>query len=1013
MFCLRLSCWLLLVTGLGFGAAVSPLQAQAPAQKKVLTFADSDIWNQSPQGMTLSPDGKYVAYHLMPIESQKDGAMVLRFLPSGKETRFARGQSSGTNTPSTKPEFSNNSRWLGVMLPPTKADLDKAKAEKKKPEEMPKWQLALINTESAKITQKFDQVKSFKLIGEGDGQLVIHKAPKPAAKEEAKPTTPQRPPSRRPSQAPPTAPSPRPAPPVGTELIIRDLKTGKERTVAEVSSYTVSDDGQTLAYIVTAPVKEQERNGVYVLNPSQPDKPAKALKVAVGRFTKLTWDRGQKKLAFFHDPTAIPEEKKDEAKEKVDEPPSGPTDWNAYVWALNTPTVKAGATSGPASAVGVAVSPAKLVLEAQTKGRADEDQAVVITKTLRFNDNGSKLFVETQPVPTEQPEKPTGSRNPAENFDLDIWHWKDGYVPPMRRKREAQDRNRSFLAVVHLDTGKFRQLASENLSVSSPAVGDWAVASDNEPYLKFVGYGPSLRDVYLLNTRTGEKKAIAKAYEGLVAPSTTAKHLLGFDGEDWFTYAVPTGKRVSLTERLDFSFANEDFDSPSKPNAYGTAGWTTDGKYVLLYDRYDIWKISADGKEVINLTKFGREQGIQLRYVKEDGDDSDPDEPRGLDLTKPMLLSAKNLRTGDTGFYKLEPNKEPKLLVMGARLYGKPRKAENSEARVLTVQTFYDFPDYYLTDADFREMKRITNANSNVRQFNWGKAELVEYRSIDGTPLSGVLVKPENFDPTKKYPMVVYIYERLTSNLHTFRLPTVTRGQVINPTFYASNGYLVLMPDISYNVGYPGQSALKCVLPAIQTVVNEGYVDEKKVGINGQSWGGYQIAYMVTQTNRFAAAVSGAPVSNMTSAYGGIRWGTGLPRQFQYERTQSRIGGTLWEYPMRFIENSPVFMADRVETPLLMIHNDQDDAVPWYQGIEYFLALRRLEKEVYMFNYLGQPHNLSNKAAARDFSVRMFQFFEHHLRGESAPAWMTNGVDSSERDADRQEWKKFYSPDQP
>jgi dipeptidyl aminopeptidase/acylaminoacyl peptidase len=256
--------------------------------------------------------------------------------------------------------------------------------------------------------------------------------------------------------------------------------------------------------------------------------------------------------------------------------------------------------------------------------------------------------------------------------------------------------------------------------------------------------------------------------------------------------------------------------------------------------------------------------------------------------------------------------------------------------------------------------------------------------------------------------MVVYIYERLSENLHTFRVPTVTRGQIINPTFYASNGYLVLMPDIAYKVGAPGPSALKCVLPAIQAVVDKGFVDEKAIGIDGQSWGGYQIAYMITQTNRFKAAVAGAPVSNMFSAYGGIRWGSGLPRQFQYEHSQSRIGATPWQAPLKYVENSPIFAADRVQTPLLMIHNDQDDAVPWYQGIEYFLALRRLGKEVYMLNYNGQPHNLTNKTAARDFAMRMFQFFEHHLKGKPAPEWMVKGVPFIDREKEKEQWKKLY-----
>jgi dipeptidyl aminopeptidase/acylaminoacyl peptidase len=256
--------------------------------------------------------------------------------------------------------------------------------------------------------------------------------------------------------------------------------------------------------------------------------------------------------------------------------------------------------------------------------------------------------------------------------------------------------------------------------------------------------------------------------------------------------------------------------------------------------------------------------------------------------------------------------------------------------------------------------------------------------------LLATLYKPENFDPHKKYPLLVYIYERLTQNVNNFIEPRPYN--VINPSVYVSNGYLVLEPDIAYKVGYPGQSALDCVLPAVQEVVNRGYVDEHAIGIQGHSWGGYQIAYMITRTNRFRAAAAGAPVANMVSAYDGIRWGPGIPRQFQYERTQSRIGGSVWQFPLRYIENSPIFSADRVQTPLLMIHNDADDAVPWYQGIEYFLALRRLNKEVYMFTYNGEPHNLRRRADQKDYSLRMQQFFDHYLKGAPEPDWMTNGI---------------------
>ena len=294
------------------------------------------------------------------------------------------------------------------------------------------------------------------------------------------------------------------------------------------------------------------------------------------------------------------------------------------------------------------------------------------------------------------------------------------------------------------------------------------------------------------------------------------------------------------------------------------------------------------------------------------------------------------------------------------------------------------------TDASFGSLKKVSDANPQQAGLLWGSDEMVSFENVDGVHLQGILYKPGNFDASKKYPMIVYLYEKLSQNINHFVEPKPMDS--INISYYVSNGYLVFTPDIVYQTGYPGQSALKCVMAGVNAVTARGFVDEKNIGIQGHSWGGYQIAYMVTQTNRFKAAEDGAPVANMISAYDGIRWGPGRPRQFQYEHTQSRIGGTIWEYPLRFIENSPIFMADKIQTPLLIIANDQDDAVPWYQGIEFFLALRRLGKEAYMFTYNGEPHHLRRRPNQKDYAIRMAQFFDYELKGGPKPKWMSDGV---------------------
>jgi dipeptidyl aminopeptidase/acylaminoacyl peptidase len=454
--------------------------------------------------------------------------------------------------------------------------------------------------------------------------------------------------------------------------------------------------------------------------------------------------------------------------------------------------------------------------------------------------------------------------------------------------------------------------------------------------------------------------------------------------------SIPDGKVVNLTKAAGVNFYQEDFDSPNAPPPYGIAGWTKDDKYVLINDRFDVWQIAPDGSGAKNLTNgAGRKDKTIFRYVRLE--QPEPGGERGIDPAKPLLLSAINEWTRDEGYYSVRiGGGAPEKLISAPKAFRTPAKAKEADVVVLTESTFNEFPDLMITNSRFTDMKKVSNANPQKANLVWGNAELVRYKNTDGVQLSGILMKPENFDPTKKYPMMVYIYEKLTQNLNNFVNPAP--GTSINASYYVSNGYLVLQPDIVYTVGYPGHSALKCVLSAIQAVADKGYVDETAIGIQGHSWGGYQIAYMVTQTNRFKAAAPGAVVANMTSAYSGIRWGTGLPRQFQYEHTQSRIGGTLWEYPMRFIENSPLFQLDRVQTPILTIHNDGDTAVPWYQGIEFYLGLRRLGKEVYMFSYNGEPHGLTRRPNQKDYTVRLQQFFDHFLKGAPEPDWMVHGI---------------------
>jgi len=489
----------------------------------------------------------------------------------------------------------------------------------------------------------------------------------------------------------------------------------------------------------------------------------------------------------------------------------------------------------------------------------------------------------------------------------------------------------------------------------------------------------------------------------MLARKTTGAPMLSPDGKsavyfskgDWWGVMLSNMTSTNLTAHLKVKFSSELHDSPGGAGNYGNSGWTKDGRTFLANDRFDVWALTPDAATAKNVTEgVGRKEKLQFRIVRLRADPRD----RGIDPAESLLLRAENEVTRETGFYRdsLQGDAVPQKLMMGPKNFRAPTKARNADVLLTAATTFSESPDLLITNPTFSKTEKITNANPQQETLAWGKAEMMQFTNLNGVPLQGVLIKPPDFDPAKKYPLMVYIYERLSQTLHTFHDPGPSHR--MNPTLYASNGYVVLMPDIAYTVGYPGQSGMNAVLPAVQKIVDQGYIDEKRIGIQGHSWGGYQIAYMVTKTNRFRAAAPGALVGNMFSAYSGIRYGTGVPRQFQYERTQSRIGGSIWQYPLRFLENSPVFEADRVETPILMLHNDGDDAVPWTQGIEFFLALRRMNKEAYFFNYNGEPHGIRKRANQKDYSARMFQFFGYYLKGDPKPEWMVKGIPFVERD---------------
>ena len=1013
-------------------SAAVPVRAAA---KKPITHDVYDKW-KSIQGTTLSRNGEWAAYALSSYEA--DPELIVRNLKSGAEKRYPRGRNA---------RITSDSRYLLYTVEPAKADVEKAKG--KPAAEQPKGALAIVELATGK-QDTIERVRRFAVAEKGPRYVAYIQDPEPP-----KPAAPAARPAAGEASAPPAsaakpddaadaaaqqgqgrrrqgggaggaagaaqggpgaaAGTRTPAPPAApADLVVRDLTTGQAvLSVSAPDTFLWNEDGSRLLY-ATSPRNAEE-------------KAVSVREMAGGKTATLVSGRGTYKSFAFNekgDAVAFLADRavKDEAAKPEEKPATAaaspaaaaPPEPDEDRLQQRRPLPGRGGAPGQGVAgtpgAAAATPPGPSATYAVWLWRAGEDKAseVVTAKTagmpagfvvsdndgsLRFSEDGARLYCAYKPAP-----KPRAKDAPTP-INVDIWASNDDLLQPMQKVRATQEARRDYAAAFNLRDRRFVPLATPDMpDVNADSDAKRVtIGGDDRKYRKLVSWDTSYRDVYLVDLGSGKRRLLQEKHSGPMSLSPGEKYLLYWDGaaQAWFARNLDGDKpAVNLTGAIKgVAFADETWDTPGPASAYGTAGWTDGDGSVLIYDRFDIWQVSPENKFAPRRLTSGRAGEKVYRYTR-----LDPEE-RVVPTDKPLLLSLTDDRTKATGYARLAgigtsptaPAPALETLVSLDKRMAGLQKAEDADTVLFTLSRFDEYPDLWTaTLGDLKKMTRLSDANPQQKEYNWGTAELISYKSADGVPLRGILNKPENFDPSKKYPLLVYIYETLSDGLHQYTPPSA--GTSINVSRYVSNGYLVLRPDIVYKTGYPGESALKCVLPAIEKVVDRGYVDEKRIGIQGHSWGGYQITHLVTRTNRFAAAEAGASVSNMVSAYGGIRWQTGMSRQFQYERTQSRIGGTPWDKTREFLENSPIFWADKVTTPYLTLHNDEDGAVPWEQGIEFVTALRRLGREAYLFNYNGEGHGLTNRDNQRHWTVHMAEFFDHYLLGAPRPEWMEKGV---------------------
>ena len=941
---LRAALALLLAPVFGLGAqelrtadarAAASTSDSTRAGMREFTTTDLKGW-RSIRSTSLSADGKWFAYLLSPNEG--DAEVVLRPVGDGAEKRFPVGQPTGASV-----QISGDSKWLAFTISPTERE-QRASRRARRPIQN---KVALVNIATGE-KREFDKVRRFAFNGDAPTAIALQGYP------------------------PETQPG-RPAA-SGSDLLIADLATASVLSIGNVGDFSFDESGRWLAWTVDA--RDQLGNGIQLRD--MRSGVIRALDGEKALYRRMVWHDSLPALAALRgvidsvkrdttyaivafrsvstDAKALYEAERDSAfpKEMRVSPDRGVSwsdDLNAVFFGIRERKAWATARDADSSATDSTATPS--AGSARPRASADEEPLPVMT----------------------------------------IWHWKDPRLQSQQQVEENRDRAFSYLSVYRIPEKRFIRLADEELRDVAPAPRTrWTLGSDNREYERDGNLrGMRYRDVYVVDQQTGERrKAIARGW-GPQSLSPDGNRLLYWNDGHYHVYDIASGQTRNITEGLPVSFVNVEDDHNLDRPAIPPQAWSADGQSVLLTDRWDVWNVPVRGGRAVNLTVNGRAQGIRYRRLV-----FDPDE-RDFDPKKPMLFATYGERTKQEGVARVDPGKPGARMLMTADARLSLQKARNADTWLFTRQTVRDFPDYWATNGQFASPRRLTDANPQQREFAWSSgAKLVDYVTDKGDSLQAALYLPANYEPGKKYPTVVYIYEKRSQNLHSYSLPNETTA--LNPSVFTNMGYAVLQPDIVYKVNDPGMSAVWAVLPAVKAAVATGIVDSAKVGLHGHSWGGYQTAFLVTQTDMFKAAVAGAALTDMVSMYSSIYWNSGSANQPIFESSQGRFSGHFLENTEAYIRNSPAYHADKVNTPLILLHNDKDGAVDFNQGVTFYNTLRRLGKDVIMLQYIGENHGLAKRENQKDYALRMREFFDHHLRGMPAPDWMKDGVPRLELD---------------
>ena len=962
------------------------LALSAAAQKKPLDHTVYDAW----EGMgerRISDDGNWIAFV---TDVQEGDAWLTVVRADGSDRRvYPRGYGLS---------FSPDSRMLVFRIRAPYAQTRQARIRKVRPDDMPKDSLAIVLLGTDSIV-RYARVKGYRMPQDDrEGWLAVHfeKAPADSAGRSKKAADSGRtaakdamseglPIDSYADAAQNILPNPDPqssgldaegdevsgASAEGTDLLIRHLPSGVQYQLSSVSDFIWNRSGRILVVEGSASrSRPGSRNTVSVWR--SVERRADTISRGANDYRSLAADDAGRQVAFVAE-----RDSSAKALQRFHK---------LWYWRNGYDT-------------------ARLAVDRHQVGMP-LDWTVSEHATVSFSRSGARLLFGTAPV---RAPKDT-SLVEIDMVRLDIWHYNDEYLQPQQLRNLDRELKRSYLAVYDIAAGRMTQLADPQLPQVMPSdEGDGAFftgATDRNSRVQSQWRGRTFDDVYAVRVSDGSRIPIVKGLNGNAAPSPAGRYIWWYDAATRRYHTWSDGKTRVISAKVPTALYDERNDMPDDPSPYGIARWTEGDSSLLVYDRFDIWRLDPEGvRAPVCLTACrGRASGTVYRHIL-----LDPEE-RFLKTGSTLLLRSFHDATKASGLSRITLSGDhsttaiaPLPLLSGAFQLGQVLKARQAERYIYTKETYTQSPDLHFS-SDLLSDVRLSRLNPRQSEYNWGTAELFTWKAYNGRKATGILYKPEDFDPTRRYPLIAYFYERLSDGLHAYIPPSPTPSR-LNISFFVSRGYLVLAPDIEYRDGYPGKSAFDYVVSGVRAVVRKGWADSTRLGLQGQSWGGYQAAYIITRTPLFRAAWAGAPVANMTSAYGGIRWESGLNRQFQYEHSQSRIGATLWQKPGLYMENSPLFHLPNVKTPLVIMANDADGAVPWYQGIEFFTAMRRLGKPVWMLNYNGEAHNLVERRNRKDIQVREQQFFDWLLKGEKPTRWLKEGVPATEKG---REWGLGY-----